>query len=40
LSIRLSAIAVGFFAFILAKRSVFIGVLAGELALIAGGFWF
>jgi hypothetical protein len=40
LSVRLSAIAVGFFAFIVAKRSVFIGVLAGELALVTGGFWF
>ncbi|HEY7297170.1 MAG TPA: AzlD domain-containing protein [Xanthobacteraceae bacterium] len=40
LPVRLSAIAIGFLAFILAKRSVFIGVLSGELALVAGGFWF
>jgi hypothetical protein len=38
--VRLGALATGFLAFLLAKRSVFAGVLAGELALIAGGFWF
>jgi hypothetical protein len=40
LPVRLGAIAVGFLAFILARRSVFAGVLAGELALVAGGYWF
>jgi len=38
--VRLGAIAVGFLAFILTRRSVFAGVLAGELALVAGGYWF
>ena len=33
-------VAVGFLAFILTRRSVFAGVLAGELALVAGGYWF
>jgi hypothetical protein len=40
LSIRLAAMAVGFAAFAAARRSVFIGVLAGEVTLILGGFWF
>ena len=40
LPVRLGAIAVGFLAFILARRSVFAGVLAGELALVTGGYWF
>ena len=40
LPLRLGAIAVGFLGFILARRSVFAGVLAGELALMAGGYWF
>jgi hypothetical protein len=40
LPVRLGAIAVGFLAFMLARRSVFAGVLAGELALVAGGYWF
>ena len=40
LPVRLSAIAVGFLAFVLAKRSIFVGVLAGELALVAEGLWF
>ena len=40
LPVRLGAIAVGFLGFILARRSVFAGVLAGELALVAGGYWF
>jgi hypothetical protein len=40
LPVRLGAIAMGFLAFLLAWRSVFIGVLVGELALVAGGFWF
>ncbi len=36
LPIRLSAIAVGFAAFLIARRSVFAGVVAGEAALILG----
>ena len=40
LSVRLAAMAVGFAAFAAARRSVFIGVLAGEVTLILGGFWF
>jgi hypothetical protein len=39
LAIRLSAIAVGFSAFVLVRRSVFAGVLAGEAVLILGAFW-
>jgi hypothetical protein len=37
--IRLSAIALGFSAFVLVRRSVFAGVLAGEAVLILGAFW-
>jgi hypothetical protein len=40
LAIRLSAMAVGFVAFLLLRRSVLAGVLAGEAALILGAFWF
>jgi hypothetical protein len=40
LSIRLGAAGCGFVAFLLVKRSVFAGVLAGEAALLAGGFLF
>jgi hypothetical protein len=40
LAVRLSAMAVGFAAFVLVRRSVFAGVLAGEAALILGAFWF
>jgi hypothetical protein len=40
LSIRLAAMAVGFAAFAAARRSVFVGVLAGEVTLVLGGFWF
>jgi hypothetical protein len=40
LSVRLAAMAVGFAAFGAARRSVFAGVLAGEVTLILGGFWF
>jgi hypothetical protein len=36
LAVRLGATATGFLAFLLIRRSVFAGVLAGELALIAG----
>src|SRR5258708_33733111 len=37
-AIRLAAIAAGFAAFMLMRRSVFVGVLAGEAVLIAGAF--
>jgi len=40
LSVRLSAMAVGFAAFAAARRSVFVGVLVGEVTLVLGGFWF
>jgi hypothetical protein len=36
LSVRLAAIACGFVAFLVLRRSVFAGVLAGEVALAAG----
>jgi Branched-chain amino acid transport protein (AzlD) len=36
LTIRLCAIAVGFLAFLIARRSVFAGVAAGEIVLILG----
>jgi branched-subunit amino acid transport protein len=39
LSVRLLAIAVGFAAFVLVRRSVLTGVLAGEAVLILGTFW-
>ena len=38
--IRLGAVAVGFLAFLLLRRSVFAGVLAGEAALIVGALIF
>ncbi len=34
--LRLGAVAVGFLAFLLMRRSVFVGVVAGEVALICG----
>jgi Branched-chain amino acid transport protein (AzlD) len=40
LAVRLTAIAIGFLAFLSVRRSVFVGVLAGEAALILGAFWF
>jgi hypothetical protein len=40
LAVRLAAIALGFAAFVLMRRSVFAGVLAGEAALILGAYWF
>jgi Branched-chain amino acid transport protein (AzlD) len=36
LVVRVTAVVIGFVAFLLARRSVFIGVLAGEVALVAG----
>jgi hypothetical protein len=40
LSVRLAAITCGFLAFLVARRSVFAGVAAGELILIAGALVF
>jgi hypothetical protein len=40
LSVRLAATAIGFIVFLLVRRSVFAGVAAGEVALLAGGFLF
>jgi hypothetical protein len=40
LGVRLVAIACGFLAFLLVRRSPFVGVLAGEAALIAGALLF
>jgi hypothetical protein len=38
LEIRLAAVALGFAAFVLFRRSVFAGVLTGEIVLLAGAF--
>jgi hypothetical protein len=40
LAVRLAAIAAGFVAFLLVRRSVFVGVIAGEAVLILGASWF
>jgi hypothetical protein len=40
LSVRLGALAIGFLAFLLIRRSAFAGVLAGEAALVAGALAF
>jgi hypothetical protein len=40
LSVRVIAALCGFIAFLCAKRSVFVGVLAGEAALLLGGYLF
>ena len=39
-AVRVGAACIGFAAFLLAKRSVFAGVAAGELAVMAGAYWF
>jgi hypothetical protein len=36
LAARLGAVTIGFIAFLIARRSIFIGVLAGEIALVIG----
>ncbi len=36
LPVRLGAIAIGFVAFLIIRRSIFAGVLAGEVVLVAG----
>ncbi len=38
--VRVAAAVCGFIVFLAAKRSVFVGVVAGEVALLAGGFLF
>jgi hypothetical protein len=40
LDVRVAAIVIGFLAFLGVRRSVFAGVLAGEIALVAGGLVF
>jgi hypothetical protein len=40
LNVRVAAIGIGFLAFLLVRRSVFAGVLVGEVALVAGGLIF
>ncbi len=40
LAVRVTAAACGFLAFLAIKRSVFVGVLVGEAALLLGGFLF
>ncbi len=39
-AVRLSAVAIGFIGFLLVRRSIFAGVLIGEIALIAGSWLF
>jgi hypothetical protein len=39
-AVRVGAAVIGFAAFLIAKRSVFAGVAAGELAVMAGAYWF
>lgn len=38
--VRICAACVGFAAFMIARRSVFAGVLAGEVAVMLGAYWF
>ena len=40
LSVRLSAAVCGFFVFLAARKSIFAGVLAGEIVLLLGGYLF
>ncbi len=40
LSVRLGAAVIGFIVFLVARRSVFAGVAAGEVLLLAGGYLF
>jgi hypothetical protein len=40
LVVRTAAVTCGFLAFLLAKRSVLAGVIAGEVALLLGGYFF
>ena len=40
LFVRIGAAALGFVAFLVARRSVFVGVLVGELLFLAGAWWY
>lgn len=40
LFVRIGAAVLGFVAFLLARRSVFVGVLVGELLFLAGAWWY
>jgi branched-subunit amino acid transport protein AzlD len=40
LFVRIGAAGLGFAAFLLARKSVFVGVLVGELVFLAGAWWF
>jgi hypothetical protein len=40
LSIRIGAVVGGFLVYLLAKRSVFLGILSGEAAILAGAWYF
>jgi len=40
MAVRLAAVGIGFLAFALVRRSVFAGVIAGEVALVGGSFLF
>jgi len=40
LGVRMGAVVVGFLAFLLIRRSALAGVLAGEAAILIGGYWF
>lgn len=40
LAVRVSAVVCGFVAFVVVKRSVFVGVVAGEATLLIGGYLF
>ena len=38
--VRIGAACIGFAAFLIARRSVFAGIVAGELSVMAGAYWF
>lgn len=38
--VRIGAALIGFAAFLIARRSVFAGIVAGELSVMAGAYWF
>ena len=40
ISVRIGAAGLGFIAFLIARRSVFAGVLVGEAAVLLGTYWF
>jgi hypothetical protein len=40
IGVRIGAAVLGFAAFVIARRSVFAGVLAGETAVMLGTYWF